>query len=227
LPATDENSVGGVIRQYYDQQAEREWERLARHRTEFAVTMRALRDHLPPPPAHLLDCGGGPGRYAIELVRAGYTVTLFDLSSENLQLAETKAAEVGVALAGYEQGTATDLSRFPDASFDAVLLMGPLYHLLEEEDRRQALTEAYRVLRPGGPLFAAFISRYAGLRYAAAHEPTWPLDAAGAVGVDSGHRRAAPSGRRWRGLRRPLRPSRRGFATVPASRLRDSDHSGR
>jgi ubiquinone/menaquinone biosynthesis C-methylase UbiE len=161
---------------YYDRQAEREWERLDRHRTEFAVTMRALREHLPLPPAHLLDCGGGPGRYAIELARAGYTVTLFDLSSENLQLAEMKAAEAGVTLAGHEQGTATDLSRFPDASFDAVLLMGPLYHLLEEGDRRQALAEAYRVLKPGGLLFAAFIARYAGLRYAAAHEPTWPLE---------------------------------------------------
>lgn len=164
------------IELYYDRQAEQEWERLERHRTEFAVTMRALREHLPPPPARVLDCGGGPGRYAIELAQAGYTVTLFDLSSENLQVAEVKAAEAGVTLAGYQQGTAIDLSRFPHTSFDAVLLMGPLYHLLKEENRRQALAEAYRVLKPGGLLFAAFISRYAGLRYAAAHEPTWLLE---------------------------------------------------
>jgi len=54
---------------------------MGRHRTEFAVTMRALADHLPPPPARVLDCGGGPGRYAIELARQGYEVTLFDLSA--------------------------------------------------------------------------------------------------------------------------------------------------
>jgi len=63
-------------------------------------------------------------------------VTLFDLSKACLALAEEKALEAGVKLAGVEQGNAVDLSRFADASFDAVLLMGPLYHLLEEDDRR-------------------------------------------------------------------------------------------
>ncbi len=110
------------------------------------------------------------------MARQGYEVTLFDLSTECLRLARQKAAEGGVTLADCQQGTATDLSSFPDAAFDAVLLMGPLYHLLEREDRLQALTEAYRVLKPGGPLFAAFISRYAAPRWAAAHEPAWPLE---------------------------------------------------
>jgi len=163
---------------YYDRQPEREWARLERHRTEWAVTTRALAEHLPPPPARVLDCGGGPGRYAIELARRGYEVTLFDLSPANLRLAQEKAAEAGVRLAACEQGTATDLSRFPDESFDAVLLLGPLYHLLEEEARRRALVEARRVLVPGGPLFAAFISRYAVPRHAAVHRPTWPLEQA-------------------------------------------------
>lgn len=92
-----------------------------------------------------------------------------------LRLAREKAAEAGVMLVTYEQGTATDLSRFPDNTFDAVLLMGPLYHLLEKAERQQALAECQRVLKPSGLLFAAFISRYALLRWAAAHEPTWPL----------------------------------------------------
>jgi len=165
-----------AIRALYDQQPEREWERMERHRTEFAVTMRALAEHLPPSPARVLDCGGGPGRYAIELARRGYEVTLFDLSTGCLRLAREKASEAGVTLAAYEQGTATDLSRFPDASFDAILLMGPLYHLLDEAERRQAVAEGHRVLKPGGILFAAFISRYATLRWAAANEPTWPLE---------------------------------------------------
>ena len=160
------------VARYYDEKTEHEWERMDRHRTEFAVTLRALGQYLPPPPARLLDCGGGPGRYAVELARQGYEVTLFDLSRGNLALARAKAAERGICLA-YEQGTAIDLARFPDGTFDAVLLMGPLYHLLRETDRLQALREAQRVLRPGGPLFAAFISRYAGLRDAAAREPAW------------------------------------------------------
>ena len=159
--------------------SEREWARMDRHRTEFYVTLRALREHLPPPPARVLDCGGGPGRYAVELARWGYDVTLFDLSTGNLALAREKAAEAGVTLAGFEQGTALDLSRFADHSFDAVLLMGPLYHLFEEAERRRALAEARRVLKPGGPLFAAFISRYAAHRDAAVRFPTEPVDRPG------------------------------------------------
>jgi len=172
----DCSPVVSLVEQYYDAQLQREWERLERHRTEFAVTMRALQAHLPPPPAQVLDCGGGPGRYAVELARRGYQVTLFDLSTAALRLARENAAQAGVALAGYEHGSATDLSRFPDDSFDAVLLMGPLYHLLEEGERLQVLTEARRVLKPGGPCFAAFISRYAVPRWAAAREPSWPLE---------------------------------------------------
>ena len=83
-----QDAVKRFVERLYDQGAGREWEREERHRTEFAVTRRALSQHLPPPPARVLDCGGGPGRYAIELARQGYAVTLFDLSSACLQLAE-------------------------------------------------------------------------------------------------------------------------------------------
>lgn len=175
MVAQADDAVGRYIACYYDREAEREWERMDRHRTEFALTQRALSEHLPPPPARILDCGGGPGRYAIELARQGYAVTLFDLSAGNLELAAVKAAAAGVTFEAYRQGTAIDLSCFAGESFDAVLLMGPLYHLLQETQRRQALTEAVRVLKTGGPLFASFIVRYAPLRYAAAEEPDWPI----------------------------------------------------
>ncbi|MGC9347251.1 MAG: methyltransferase domain-containing protein [Anaerolineae bacterium] len=165
------NDARDAVQALYRSEPDREWGRLARHPMEFAVTLRALDDHLPPPPADILDCGGGPGRYAVTLTRRGYNVTLFDLSPELIALARAKAEGHGVELAGYEQGTATDLSRFGADRFDAVLLMGPLYHLLEETERRQALAEAYRVVKPGGWVFAAFISRYAGHIDAAAHYP--------------------------------------------------------
>ena len=169
-------STSEHVERAYDADPQREWARLERHRTELALTLRALHEHLPPPPARVLDCGGGPGRYASELARLGYAVTLFDLSAACLRLAREKADEAGVTLAAYEHGTATDLSRFADASFDAVLLLGPLYHLLEEDERHQALAEAYRVLQPVGVLFASFITRYASLRWTAANEPTLPLE---------------------------------------------------
>jgi len=148
------------IEGFYDANAMKEWERLDRHRTEFAVTLKALEEYLPPAPADVLDIGGGPGRYAIELTRRGHSVTLLDLAQANLDLAAQKAEEAGVKLHAALHGNALDLSAFADGMFDAALLMGPLYHLVSIEDRRRCILEAKRVLKPGGLLFAAFINRY-------------------------------------------------------------------
>jgi S-adenosylmethionine-dependent methyltransferase len=148
------------IEGFYDDNTQKEWERLDRHRTEFGVTLKALEEYLPHAPADVLDIGGGPGRYAIELTRRGYSVTLLDLAQTNLDLAAQKAAEVGVRLHGATHGNALDLSAFAEGSFDAALLMGPLYHLISADDRRRCIQEAKRVLKPGGVLFAAFINRY-------------------------------------------------------------------
>lgn len=163
--------ISEEVEKLYNRNPEDEWQRLERHRTELAVTLRALQDYLPPFPARILDCGGGPGRYSIELAKWGYQVTLFDLSAKNLQLARKKASEAGVILQDYRHGNALNLSHYKADSFDAVLLMGPLYHLLEESERKQALAQAHRVLKPGGRIFATFISRYAGHREAASRQP--------------------------------------------------------
>ena len=156
---------------YYDQSAEKEWERLERHRTEFAVTLMALEEFLPAPGCSVLDIGGGPGRYSIELARQGYRVTLFDISGESLKLAQEKARETGVSVENVIHGNALDLSDLEADSFDGVLLMGPLYHLLSEGDRERAVQEAKRVLKPQGRLFAAFITRFAAFRNVAIFQP--------------------------------------------------------
>lgn len=161
---------------FYDEYAPKEWERLEKHRTEFAVSMRALGEFLPRPPCAVLDVGGGPGRYAIELSRQGYSVTLLEISRGNLRLARQKAREAQVRLAGTIHANALDLSKLDPARYDAVLLMGPLYHLLSHGERVQAIQEAMRVLRPGGKLFAAFITRFAPFRYQAIGEPAWLVE---------------------------------------------------
>lgn len=148
------------IEGFYDSDALHEWERLDRHRTELALTLKTLDAYLPPAPADVLDIGGGPGRYAIELTRRGYRVTLLDLAQANLDLAAQKAAETGINLHAALHGNALDLSAFGDGTFAAALLMGPLYHLVSAEDRKRCIEEARRVLKPGGLLFAAFINRY-------------------------------------------------------------------
>ena len=167
------SSVSEKVGEFYDKNAQDEWERLDRHRTEFEVTMKALREFLPEAPRRLLDVGGGPGRYSIALARLGYSVTLFDLSQGCLELAQQKSKELGVELSATVGGNALSLRDFAEETFDVVLLMGPLYHLLSENDRRQAVSEARRVLKPNGILFATVISRYAPIRWCAKNEPEW------------------------------------------------------
>lgn len=162
-----------AVQQFYEKNAQNEWDRLDRHRTEFAVTLRAFKDHFPPSPADVLDVGGGPGRYSIALTKLGYRAFLFDLSTDCLQLAQTKARDAGVTLAGCLRGNAIDLGQFGDGRFDVVLLMGPLYHLLDVESRERAVKEARRVLGRNGLVFATFITRYAPLRWSAKNEPEW------------------------------------------------------
>ncbi|HYN88979.1 MAG TPA: class I SAM-dependent methyltransferase [Ardenticatenaceae bacterium] len=184
------------IEGFYDESTQREWERLEQHRTEFAVTVRALHDFLTPPPARVLDVGGGPGRYAIALAHRGYQVTLVDLSRRNLQAAAEHARVAGAQVENFVHADATDLSFAASSSFDAVLLLGPLYHLLEVEERRAALREAHRVLAPGGTIFAAFITRYAPVRYAAKHDPALIVTRRAELDefLESGRLRPGPNG---------------------------------
>ncbi len=163
------------VEKHYDKSADREWNRLLEHRTEFAVTMRALSNYLPPSPADILDIGAGPGRYALELAKIGYKLTLVDISTVSLDLAKQKADEENVDFTAVIQGNATNLSELSDESFDSVLLFGPLYHLVEKEDRKAAMMEAYRVLKPGKVLFAAFITRFAPFRHSASEEVDWVI----------------------------------------------------
>jgi len=161
------------VEAFYDRNAQNEWDRLDRHKTEFAITLMALKEYMPRPPQNVLDIGGGPGRYSIALAKRGYKVTLMDLSKRCLDFAKGKATESRVELADYRHGTALDLSAFPSDSFGIVLLMGPLYHLLDEDRRRRSIREALRVLKPYGLVFASMITRYAPLRWAAKNEPQW------------------------------------------------------
>jgi SAM-dependent methyltransferase len=118
-----------------------------------------------PPSGRVLDVGGGPGTHAAHLAAQGYEVTLVDPVPRHVELATERASNRSAASFEVRLGTAGDLPA-DDESVDAVLLMGPLYHLVDRVDRFAALDEAKRVLRPGGRILAEVICRHA-----------WVLDA--------------------------------------------------
>jgi ubiquinone/menaquinone biosynthesis C-methylase UbiE len=137
---------------------------------ELERTKEIIARYIAPPPLTILDVGGGPGAYASWLAARGDHVHLVD--PVQLHVNQARAAHPAITA---EIGDARQL-RQADASVDVVLLLGPLYHLIDRKDRRRALDDARRVLRPGGWIFAAAISRYAALldlllRLDKLHEP--------------------------------------------------------
>ena len=124
---------------------------------ERARTQELIERHAPPPPARVLDVGGGAGAYALWLARRGYEVHLLDASPRLVEEARRRGA---AHLASCAVGDARSIP-VPDAFADLLLLLGPLYHLTAREDRVKALHEARRALEPGGVMLAAAISRYA------------------------------------------------------------------
>jgi S-adenosylmethionine-dependent methyltransferase len=154
-----------VVRRYYDECVDSEWNRLrdAYHRLELESTCRLIDEYFPAR-GRVADVGGGPGRYAIELARRGYRVSLVDLSQNAISFAKRKLEELGLEAETLVRADARDLSCLETAAFDGALLLGPLYHLVEEEARREALSELHRILKPGAPGIVGFINPWGILR---------------------------------------------------------------
>ncbi len=157
-----------AVRAYYAGIGEREWVRLENPddgAIEFEITCQVLATYLPPH-ARVLDIGGGPGRYTIWLAQQGHHVALADLCPEQLSIARTKIGQAGADKMVEEvvEADARDLTHWGDNSFDAVLSLGPFYHLPDPNDRNRAAAELHRVLRANGTAFVALMPRYAFLR---------------------------------------------------------------
>jgi SAM-dependent methyltransferase len=144
------------ILRHYERDQENGRLREGEGRLELWRTQDVLRRVLPSAPGRVIDVGGGTGVHAEWLIADGYTVELYD----PVPLHVERAAQIPGLTA--RLGDARELPA-PDAGADAVLLLGPLYHLLDRADRVRALSEARRVVRPGGVVAAASIGRYAAL----------------------------------------------------------------
>jgi SAM-dependent methyltransferase len=147
-----------AMRDYYDRGEE--VGRLARSHglLEFERTKEIILRHLPQPPAVVADIGGGPGRYALWLAQLGYRVIHRDLMPLHVNQLRQAAGDDARIESALSDARHLDLA---DDTADAVLLLGPLYHLDRRTDRVQVLAEAQRIARPGAPVFAAAISRWA------------------------------------------------------------------
>ena len=169
---TNEEQVK-IVRDFYNASVEAEWGRIV-DKPEFLLTCRMFDRYIKPGDT-VLDIGGGPGRYSFYLAEKGCDVTLFDLSPENVEHVKRHSAESGIPVRAI-CGDAREVDTAINNQFNHVLLMGPLYHLLDEQDRIKAINAALNLLKPGGILFAAFISMSGGLVFGLRDVPAAFID---------------------------------------------------
>jgi ubiquinone/menaquinone biosynthesis C-methylase UbiE len=124
-------------------------------------------------PAKSATSGQVLARYAIELAQRGYGVSLLDVASQLLDKARHAFGVAGLTADAFIEGNARDLSGFPGDSFDAALLLGPLYHIADAAGRLQVLAELKRILKPGGVAIAAYLNTWGLIRTGIADFPNW------------------------------------------------------
>lgn len=167
LAEQDRNSIS----RYYDHFQEESRLASGSGELEFERTKEILSRHLPPPPARVVDVGGAAGVYSLWLAGAGYEVHLVDASERLVDEARRRSAKAARPVTTFSVSDARELPQADDSA-DAVLVMGPLYHLTRRTDRVAALAEARRVLREDGLVAVAAISRCASTLDGLARELT-------------------------------------------------------
>ena len=142
-------------------------------RVEYTTTMTYIHKYLRPD-SRVLEVGAGTGRYSVTLAGEGYDVTAVELVPHNLELLQSKITE-DMTIRAF-QGNALDLSMLEDNAFDLTLILGPLYHLHAEADKKQAISEALRVTKRGGVVIAAYtIAEATIIEYAFKRGLLWEL----------------------------------------------------
>ncbi|RDW87863.1 hypothetical protein BP5796_03557 [Coleophoma crateriformis] len=170
-----------IVADWYDKNTDLEHTRLISCGLEFAVSLRIILQCIDQmrragaEPKEVLDLGGGTGRYAVELAKLGFSVTLVDISRSELELAAAYAAESKVQLHKIIMEDARlirgNSEIFREGHYDIVLCQGPLYHLLKETERVEVLRSCAAVTKNDGYIIAAFVTKFAHLRNLACRVP--------------------------------------------------------
>lgn len=165
------------VRDYYNIHAENEQNRLDLPlcRIEFVSTLRLIDKYFPKQ-GKVCDIGGGTGRYTIELLRKGYSVTLFDLSDEEIRLAGIQLNKNGLLAERLIVGDARDMSMLASNTFNAALLLGPMYHIVERNERAKVLQELKRILKPQGVAIIAYLNSWGLIKTGIVDFPHWYKD---------------------------------------------------
>ena len=151
------------VKNFYIEYGMRDWNRLeidAYSKINFILHMHFIKKHLKKG-RKILDTGCGPGRFSIEFTKAGCNVTLFDISDDQLRIAENKInkAQIEKNIDGIYQGDIRDLSQFENESFDIVVCYGaPLNYILQ--NREKIIQEFNRVLKNNGKLFVSVNNKW-------------------------------------------------------------------
>jgi SAM-dependent methyltransferase len=162
------------VKDYYNDHAVNEQNRLDLPlcRIEFISTLRLIDKYFPKQ-GRVCDIGGGTGRYTIELLRKGYSVSLIDLSEKEISLANLQFNKYGLSVEQIIVGDARDLSMFESDIFDAALLLGPMYHIVDPQDRAKGLQELKRILKPDGVAIIAYINSWGLIKTGIVDFPQW------------------------------------------------------
>lgn len=130
---------------------------LSKHgQVEYRTTMKYIHEMLGAGKKKILEVGAGTGRYSIALAKEGHEVDALEYTEHNLEIMNGKIAGEGLNSIKTYHGTALDLSRFQEESFDMTLVLGPMYHLYRDEDKHKAMAEAIRVTKQGGHILVAY-----------------------------------------------------------------------
>ena len=145
-----------LIMDYYDNYEEDErFKKDKAHSIEYLTTKKYIDSNLKEGD-RILEVGAGTGAYSIHYASKGYRVDSIELSLSNLKILRDKiTSDMNIKAI---QGNALDLSMYDDNTFDMTLVLGPLYHLFTEEDKKKAIEEAIRVTKKDGYIYIAYIT---------------------------------------------------------------------